>query len=264
MFNSKKLKKVIQQQELLDAKVNLLSHSQKTLSEDLEVHFKRMRQTIFASIEDLSSELEEKINSMNKSLEKISQRKDKDAEPCVQEPSKSPIMDKMRFTQLDEDEILEGLGCPIPPLTKGARVESQSNPKRTRQSRLPIDSRNTFFVSVKLPEGVLNYLHNRSANKSVSTTCRNVFEREGKLVFAPVSYEITKNFRHSKSKVITIQISKSSYLAMRKIANELEVTITNVANNFIATQDTAESLQIAMSYSKFNSKDLQYKSKSKK
>ena len=263
MFNSKKIQKLLQQQELLDAKVNLLSHSQKTFSEDLEVHFKRMRQTIFASIEDFSVEFEEQINSIHKQLDQLKQPKENDvvAEFCE---VKSPIMDKMRFTQLDEDEMLEGLGCPIPSLIEGGKVESESNPKRTRQARLPIDSRNTFFVSVKLPEGVLNYLHNRSANKSVSTTCRNVFEREGKLVFAPLSYEITKNFAGSKFKVITIQISKSSYLAMRKIANELEVTIMNVANNFIATQDTAESLQMAMSYSKFNSKDLQYKSKSKK
>jgi hypothetical protein len=260
MFNSKKIQKLLKQQELLDAKVNLLAHSQKTLTEDMEVHFKRLRQSIYSSIEDLSSQMQEEMRSIQKQLKELKKPIDNVTEP---KEVKSPIMDKMKFDPLDETLYKPSFTVAQLNGTTIANDEEQK-PKRTRQGRLPIDSRNTFFVSVKLPEGVLNYLHNRSANKSVSTTCRNVFEREGKLVFAPVSYEITKNFRHSKSKVITIQISKSSYLAMRKIANELEVTIMNVANNFIATLDSDEARQVGISYSKINAKDLQYKSKSKK
>jgi hypothetical protein len=111
---------------------------------------------------------------------------------------------------------------------------------------------------------VFNYLHNRSANKSISTTCRNVFEREGKLVFAPLSYEITKNFSSSNFKVITIQVSKTTYLAMRKIGKELRMPTTNVANNFIASLDTAQSMEVAMTYSRMNSKELQFKTTTKK
>lgn len=264
MFNSKKIQKLLQQQDLLEAKINLIANSQKTLSEDFEVHFKRLRQTIYASVEDLSSEMQSDMRSINKSLEKISQRNDRDAEPCVQEPSESPIMDKMRFNPLEEDEILEGLGCPIPSLINGGKVESESNPIRKRGSRKEVDSRNTFFINAKLPEGVFNYLHNRSANKSISTTCRNVFEREGKLVFAPLSYEITKNFSASNFKVITIQVSKTTYLAMRKIGKELRMPTTNVANNFIASLDTAQSMEVAMTYSRMNSKELQFKTTTKK
>jgi|LakMenEpi03Aug12_release.lakeMendotaPanAssembly.Ray.scaffolds.fasta_scaffold90727_5 hypothetical protein len=266
MFNSKKIQKLLQQQDLLEAKINLIVNSQKTLSEDFEVHFRRLRQTIYTSVEELSSELQNDMRSINKSLEKISQRKDKDAEPCVQEPSESPIMDKMRFNPLDE--ILERPSCPIPfpPLTKMAmaNAESESNPIRKRGSRKEVDSRATFFINAKLPEGVFNYLHNRSANKSISTTCRNVFEREGKLVFAPLSYEITKNFSSSNFKVITIQVSKTTYLAMRKIGKELRMPTTNVANNFIASLDTAQSMEVAMTYSRMNSKELQFKTTTKK
>lgn len=245
MFNSKKIKKVIQQQELLEAKLNLLTYSQKTLSEDLEVHFKRMRQSIYSSIEDLSSQIQEEMVSIHKQLEQLKKPIDNVAESIEERPT---IKDKMKFHLT---ELIDDIG-------------TLKQEKRTRQARLPIDSRDTFFVSVKLPEGVLNYLHNRSANKSVSTTCRNVFEREGKLVFAPLSYEITKNFTASKLKVVTIQVSKNTYLAMRKIANELEVTTLNVANNFIATLDPTEAMNVGMSYSKINAKDLQYKSKLKK
>jgi hypothetical protein len=34
MFNSKKIQKMLQQQELLDAKINSLAYGQKSLSED--------------------------------------------------------------------------------------------------------------------------------------------------------------------------------------------------------------------------------------
>ena len=256
MFNSKKFKKVIQQQELLDAKVNLLTHSQKTLSEDFEVHFKRLRQSIYASVEDLSSELQDQMRSINKQLEEL---KNKNAESSAELFCKtiSPIQDKMKFNPLDET-------ITPPPLTEMAFSNAKSSPKRKRESTKPIDARQVFYVSVKLPEGVLNYLHNRSSSKSVSTTCRNVFERGGKLVFAPLSYEITKNFLSSKPKTATIQVSKMTYLAMRKIANELNTSTLSVASNFIASLDTLESMEIAMCYSKMSSKELQFRVTQKK
>ena len=71
MFNSKKIQKLLQQQDLLEAKINLIANSQKTLSEDFEVHFKRLRQTIYASVEDLSSELQNDMRSINKSLDEL-------------------------------------------------------------------------------------------------------------------------------------------------------------------------------------------------
>jgi hypothetical protein len=114
-------------------------------------------------------------------------------------------------------------------------------------------------VNVTLPEKVLNYLHNRSSEKAISTTCRNVFEREGKLVFAPLSYEITKNFGGSNKKAITIEVSKNTYLVIHKIANDMKLPITQVASNFVATMDSVEATQIGLKYSAFNSKDLQTK-----
>ena len=248
MFNSKKIQKLLQQQDLLEAKINLIANSQKTLSEDFEVHFKRLRQTIYASVEDLSSELQNDMRSINKSLDELKkQDSESNAELFCQIPS--PIQDKMKFT-LEE--------------TTEPKEDFSSKEIRKRGSRKEVDSRNTFFINAKLPEGVFNYLHNRSANKSISTTCRNVFEREGKLVFAPLSYEITKNFSASNFKVITIQVSKTTYLAMRKIGKELRMPTTNVANNFIASLDTAQSMEVAMTYSRMNSKELQFKTTTKK
>jgi hypothetical protein len=90
-----------------------------------------------------------------------------------------------------------------------------------------------------------------------------VFERGGKLVFAPLSYEIAKVFSASKSKTLTIQVSKNTYLAMRKIASELKMPISNVASNFIATIDSTQALEIGISYSKINLKDLQFSTTTK-
>jgi hypothetical protein len=86
-----------------------------------------------------------------------------------------------------------------------------------------------------------------------------VFERDGKLVFAPLSYEITKNFIDSTKISVTISISKNTYLAVAKIAKELNLSLTQVASNFVATMDSIEANQIGLKYSQFNSKDLQTK-----
>ena len=86
-----------------------------------------------------------------------------------------------------------------------------------------------------------------------------MFERDGKLVFAPLSNEITKNFIDSTKKSVTISISKNTYLAVAKIAKELNLSLTQVASNFVATMDSIEATQIGLKYSQFNSKDLQTK-----
>lgn len=273
MFNSKKIKKLNQQQDLLDSKINSLAHGQKSLSEDFQVHFKRLRQIIFSSVEDLTSDILTEVRSLRTELEELKNQNDMLRKNIQDVPQKtisegywkslevpmpswsmssgtsqsSPIQDKMK---LEVDEIFTD--------------PTDSVFQRKRKSRKAVDDREAFFINVKLPEGVLNYLHNRSSSKSISVTCRNVFEREGKLVFAPLSTEITKNFVGKKNKVVTIQVAKHTYLAMRKIANDLEMTITQVASNFVATMDSVEATQIGLKYSEFNSKELQLKPSTEK
>ena len=48
-----------------------LAECQKALSEELEVRFKKMRQTLFEPVKNLSSEFEEKINLIHKELEQL-------------------------------------------------------------------------------------------------------------------------------------------------------------------------------------------------
>ena len=322
MFNSKKIKKLTQQQELLDAKVNSLAHGQKSLSEDFEVHFKRLRQSIYTSVEEFSSELQSEMRELNKELEAIKKQivKFQDPSRLLKEESETikkqngiinENIARMRNSlQIDFDlvkdqieelknqvgkpktqEIPQPLGfaeamkVPMPtwtmrsgtsntsPIQDKMKLEvseifndsSQSeNLDRKRKTRKAMEDRNVFFINTKLPEGVFNYLHNRSSSKSISVTCRNVFEREGKLVFAPLSTEITKNFVGKKNKVVTIQVAKNTYMAMRKIASDLEMTITQVASNFVATMDSVEATQIGLKYSEFNSKELQLKPSTEK
>ena len=57
MFNSRKIKKLNQQQELLDSKINSLAYGQKSLSEDFDAQFKRMRQTYYTSEERINKEM---------------------------------------------------------------------------------------------------------------------------------------------------------------------------------------------------------------
>lgn len=322
MFNSKKIKRIVDQQELLDAKINSLAHGQKSLAEDFEVHFKRLRQSIYTSVEDFSSELQNKMTELNKEIEAIKKQMVKFPDPSSLIKAESEILKRQNgiinqnlkmlsaSSQVDFDlvkdqisdlknqfakpieipktqEIIQPLGVAeapkVPTWTmRSSSSESDSSPiqdkmklevdeiftdpiyptesiitKTKRKERKDIDDREDFYINVKLPEGVLNYLHNRSASKSMSVTCRNVFEREGKLVFAPLSYEITKNFVGSKNKITTIQVSKNTYLAIRQIADELIMTMTQVASNFVATMDSAEATQIGLRYSQFNSKELQ-------
>ena len=328
MFNSKKIKKLNQQQDLLDAKINSLAHGQKSLSEDIEVYFKRLRQSIFDSVEDISNKIEIEMSQTNEKeqlLTKILSNFD-ETNPSKIILQESEILKRqngivsqqviMFSTSLQVDlqiikdqikdlqnqieklnevpktkEIIQPLGVAeapkVPTWTmRSSSSKFESSPiqdkmklevaeiftdptqsvhiKRKRKSRKAVDDRKEFFINVKLPEGVLNYLHNRSASKSISVTCRNVFEREVKLVFAPLSTEITKNFVGKKNKVVTIQVAKNTYVAMRKIATDLEMTITQVASNFVATMDSVEATQIGLKYSEFNSKELQLKPSTEK
>lgn len=325
MFNSKKIKRIVDQQELLDAKINSLAHGQKSLAEDFEVHFKRLRQSIYTSVEDFSSELQNKMSELNKEIEAIKKQMVKFPDPSSLIKAESEILKRQNgiinqnlkmlsaSSQVDFDlvkdqishlknqfakpietpktqEIIQPLGVAqapkVPTWTmRSSSSKFESSPiqdkmklevdeiftdptesvfQRKRKSRKAVDDREAFFINVKLPEGVLNYLHNRSSSKSISVTCRNVFEREGKLVFAPLSTEITKNFVGKKNKVVTIQVAKNTYVAMRKIANDLEMTITQVASNFVATMDSVEATQIGLKYSEFNSKELQLKPSTQK
>ena len=157
----------------------------------------------------------------------------------------SLIQDKMKL------EVEEVFDYSVP-----KNIEAE---RKRRRGITPIHERKIFSINVYLPEKVLNYLHNRSAEKRISNTCRNVFERDGKLVFAPLSYEITKNFIDSTKISVTISISKNTYLAVAKIAKELNLSLTQVASNFVATMDSIEATQIGLKYSQFNSKDLQTK-----
>ena len=315
MFNSKKIKKLNQQQELLDAKINSLAHGQKSLAEDFEVHFKRLRQSIYTSVEEFSSELQNEMSELKKENETIKN--------LIQNIGDKPIkLGKIENNQKHQSilfatkiqlladqivelknqvtkpieipktqEIIQPLGVAEAPKVpiwtiRSSSSEFHSSPiqdkmklevdeiftdphqsvriERKRKSRKAVDDRKEFFINVKLPEGVLNYLHNRSSSKSISVTCRNVFEREGKLVFAPLSTEITKNFVGKKNKVVTIQVAKNTYVVMRKIASDLEMTITQVASNFVATMDSVEATQIGLKYSEFNSKELQLKPSTQK
>ena len=323
MFNSRKIKKIIDQQDLLDAKINSLAYGQKTLSEDFEVHFKRLRQSIYTSVEEFSSELQDKMRELNKELEAIKKQIVKFHDPSRLLKEESEILKRQNgiinqnlkmlsaSSQVDFDlvkdqisdlknqfakpiespktqEIIQPLGVAeapkVPTWTmRSGSAEYQSSPiqdkmkleveevfdylaknnieakRKRRRGITPIHERKIFSINVYLPEKVLNYLHNRSAEKRVSNTCRNVFERDGKLVFAPLSNEITKNFIDSTKKSVTISISKNTYLAVAKIAKELNLSLTQVASNFVATMDSIEANQIGLKYSQFNSKDLQTK-----
>lgn len=314
MFNSKKIKRIVDQQELLDAKINSLAHGQKSLAEDFEVHFKRLRQSIYTSVEEFSSELHNEMSELKKENERIKKlienigdkriKLDKiennQKHQSILFATKIQLLTdqishlKNQFAKPIEtpktQEIIQPLGVAQAPKVPTWTMRSSSSKfeslpiqdkmklevdeiftdptesvfQRKRKSRKAVDDREAFFINVKLPEGVLNYLHNRSSSKSISVTCRNVFEREGKLVFAPLSTEITKNFVGKKNKVVTIQVAKHTYVAMRKIASDSEMTITQVASNFVATMDSVEATQIGLKYSEFNSKELQLKPSTQK
>jgi len=320
MFNSKKLKKLNQQQELLDSKINSLAYGQKSLSEDFEIHFKRLRQSIFDVVGDISDKIEIEMSQTNEQSELLTKNlsyfdgknplkiilqeseilkrqngivseqvimfstslqvdlqivKDqiKDLQnqieklneiPKTEEISKfsevpntgenqfdfcetpSPIQDKMKLEISDifEDENSNDIKKPS--------IRSFIN-------RRAINDRTEFCVNVKLPEGVINFLHNRSSDKSISATCRNVFERQKKLIFAPLSYEITKNFTNSKLKSVSIGVSKNTYLAMRKIAENLDTTMNYVCSNFVATLNLSERNEVLMQYNTLSSKETQLK-----
>jgi hypothetical protein len=311
MFNSKKIKQLTQQQELLDAKVNSLAYGQKSLSEDFEVHFKRLRQSIYTSFEEFSSELQSEIGELKKENEAIKKL-------IINVGDKPMRLGKIESNQkhqtilfatkiqilTDQIEDLKnqiaipksqlpfvsqigvgGIGVPNWTMTKSTSHGTDSSPiqdkikiedifeeknlekERKRRLRLqitPIDKRKKFGVNLNLPEKVLNYLHNRSSEKRLSNTCRNVFERGGKLVFAPLSNEITKNFVGSPKKAVTMYVSKNTYIVIHKIAKDLNMTMTQVANNFVATMDNVEATEIALKYSEFNAKDLQTKNSEKR
>jgi hypothetical protein len=318
MFNSKKMQKLLQQQELLDAKINSLAHGQKSLSEDFEVHFKRLRQSIYTSVEEFSSELQSEMRELKKENEAIKKLIVKIGNPIELISEESETIKKQNgivneniqrtrrslevSVDLIKDQLKEfqnqivipkselplgakigvgGIGVPTWTMPNGtsnsspiqdkmklevadvfddAEKPSENEKSRTRKPTKPIEERKSFSVNVTLPEKVLNYLHNRSSEKAISTTCRNVFEREGKLVFAPLSTEITKNFVGRNKKVVTIEVSKNTYLVIQQIAKELNLPMTQVASNFVATMDSVEATQIGLKYSTFNSKELQTKS----
>ena len=316
MFNSKKIKKLIQQQELLDAKINSLAHGQKSLSEDFEVYFKRLRQSIYTSVEDFSSELQSEMRELKKENEEIKnliinvgdkpmrlgkiesnqkhqtilfatkiqlltdqieELKNQISIPKSQIPFVSQIgvggigvpnwtMTKSTSHGTDSSPIQDKMKLEVSEIFDNAEKPSETKKTKKRKPKKPMEERKKFALNINLPEKVLNYLHNRSSEKAISATCRNVFERDGKLVFAPLSYEIAKNFDFfgSNKKEVTIPVSKNTYMAIHKIAKDLNQSMTLVASNFVATMDSDEATQIGLKYSEFNSKELQTKPIEKK
>lgn len=309
MFNSKKIKRIVDQQELLDAKINSLAHGQKSLAEDFEVHFKRLRQSIYTSVEEFSSELHNEMSELKKENERIkklienigdkrikldkiennqkhqsilfatkiqlltdqiSHLKNQFAKP-IETPKTQEIIQPLGVAQapkvptwtmrsspseFQSSPIQDKMKLEVSEIFDDSVIKNDEAERRVRRGTTPIHERRVFSVNVFLPEKVLNYLHNRSAEKAISSTCRNIFERDGKLVFAPLSNEITKNFFDSTKKSVTICVSKNTYLAIRKIAKDLEMSMCQVASNFVATMDTIEANQVGLKYSEFNSKEL--------
>jgi len=296
MFNSRKIKKMIDQQELLDAKINSLAYGQKTLSEDFEVHFKRIRQTYYATEErvskDISSEVETEMAKMRRQYEFIQKRMNEiilfqKNETIVLSTKIQLLIDQIgdlknqipKPIEISKNEALwKSLEVPMPNWAMGNgthHIESspiqdkmkfeedfseidKAKGQKKRAEIAPIEERKKFAIYINLPEKVLNYLHNRSNEKNISNSCRNVFERNGKLVFAPLSNEITKNFVDSKNKKLKIYVSKNTYIAIHKISKNLNLSMAQVSNNFVATMDYVEATEIALQYSLFNSKELTF------
>jgi hypothetical protein len=200
------MKKIIQQQELMDAKINSIAQGHKMILDEVETSFKRMRSILFSiesSQEEMLKEINEKVERLNEELKESK----KDTHNFENQPS-TLIADKMKFEVSDL-------------FVEDVKSEEPIHP----------------FVSVHLPKQVISYLMNRSKEFKKGRVLRSIFERNGNLVYYPLSHEVVKNFTNSETERLTIYVSEPTYRKIIAISNNLDINVTAVASNLIANLD---------------------------
>lgn len=335
MFNSRKIKKLNQQQELLDSKINSVAHGQNTLSKDFDSHFKRLRQSIYSSVEELSVEMKKQteeitselqtqmeefkkqnalLNKVLSDFEKNNPSKTFKVETEILKKQNGIINQRLEMvsTSLQVDlhivkdqisdlknqiskpieipknqEMPQVLGTPIgvggngmPTWTMRNRTSdySKSSPIQDKmklelqeiftdpqpKEELKKVTNKYFYVSLIIPQEVSSYLMNRSSSSSYATCMKNIFQREGKLTFAPLSLSIVKNFKSAPLKKVTISVHKKSYVAFSKIAEDLGWSMAKVLKNFLMTDNVEEYNEVASAYHNLSNEEIRLSEKKAK
>ena len=122
-------------------------------------------------------------------------------------------------------------------------------------NELPEEKRNntnlyTRFVSVKIPNDVMEYLLEKSRSGKKSPAIKRVFNRNGKLVLCPISMDVvdkihtaymTKNPSTPISyERYTIAISDEMYDIFSKIAKMVNLRLIDVVSSFVYSSSTLE------------------------
>jgi hypothetical protein len=139
-------------------------------------------------------------------------------------------LDKLSFTQIEE------------PFSEEAK--SKRNSTNVYNS----------FVSVKIPTSIMEYLLDKSKSGKKSPALKRVFNRNGKLVFCPISIDVadkinTTYLAKNSSNIVTyerctISVSEEMYVTFNKIAKILNLKLIDVVSAFIYTSSTQEYARI--------------------
>jgi len=135
-------------------------------------------------------------------------------------------LDKLSFTQIEEP------------------VNEQPAEKRNKNNLY------NCFVTVKIPTSIMQYLLEKSTSGKKSPALKRVFNRNGKLVFCPISIDVADKInttylaKNSQNIVTyqrcTISVSSDMYETFTTIAKMLNLKSIDIVTAFVYTSSTHE------------------------
>jgi len=206
MFNSKKIEK-------LENKVNSL------------------QEKVHSLLNDQLSEVTYNQDSLRSTLEVVLKETVKNNEILAYILKNMQGQDKLTFAKQDSSsDSLENNQIEQPVKRDAKRKRSTTNIYN-------------YFVTVKIPNDIMEYLLEKSNNTKKSTSIKRVFNRNGKLVLCPISPDVVDKIRTaylSKNLLglvvydrYTVAVSKEMFDAFHKISEILNMKMINVTTAFV-------------------------------
>jgi hypothetical protein len=194
--------------------------------ENLENKVNSLQEKVNNLLNEQLSEVSYNQDSLNNLIQLVLKETAKNNETLTYILKNMQVNDKLTFTQIEEP------------------VKIEENVKRNNSNLY------NSFVSVKIPNSIMEYLMEKSKIGKKSPAIKRVFNRNGKLVLCPMSIDIvdkihttylSKNLSNSiTKKSYTISVSSEMYNTFSKIADMLNLSVLEVVSNFVYTSSTLE------------------------
>jgi len=210
--------------------------------ESLENKVNSLQEKVYALLNEQLSEVTYNQDSLRTMLEVVLKETVKNNETLAYILKNMQRQDKLSFTQIEEP-------------TNEMPEEKKNNTNLY-----------TRFVSVKIPNDVMEYLLEKSRSGKKSPAIKRVFNRNGKLVLCPISMDVVDKIHTThtaKNPTIpisyeryTIAISDEMYDLFSKIAKMVNLKLIEVVSSFVYSSSTLEYGRIKEAYNAVTNQNI--------